>query len=254
MVGDLGDHVLELGRLAAHRAGHGHVADRAVADLRLEDLLAVAGLEPLRLGQQHPVALEHAAVVGEVDRRQLELLALDVVPDVELRPAREREDAHVLAGADAAVVEVPDLRAAGRAGPTGRTRRGTRTRAPSRGRAPRRGGRRRTRRRSGRSSIASSSTAVCRRLRDGPSSFTRPASIASCTEATISCSPISSIRRSRNSITSGKLWPVSTCRTGNGNAPGRNALIASWSRTSESLPPENSSTGRSSSAATSRMT
>ena len=93
----------------AHRAGDGHVADRAVADARLGDLLAVARLEPLRLGEQHPVALEHPAVVGEVDRRQLELLALDVVPDVELGPAREREDAHVLAAADAAVVEVPDL-------------------------------------------------------------------------------------------------------------------------------------------------
>ena len=105
------------------------------------------------------------------------------------------------------------------------------------------------------SSIASSSVVVCRRLRDarGPvSSTTRPLSIDSCTEATIRRSPSSATRRSRNSITSGKLWPVSTCMTGNGNLPGRNAFSARRSSTIESLPPEKSSTGRSSSAATSR--
>ena len=54
-------------------------------------------------------------------------------------------------------------------------------------------------------------------------------------------------------ITSSKLWPVSTCITGNGRRPGRNAFSARCSITIESLPPENSSTGRSNSAATSRM-
>ena len=105
------------------------------------------------------------------------------------------------------------------------------------------------------SSIASSSVVVCSRLREarGPvSSTTRPLSIDSCTDATISRSSSSRTRRSRNSITSGKLCPVSTCMTGNGNLPGRNAFSASRSRTIESLPPEKSSTGRSSSAATSR--
>src|SRR3954452_20284923 len=41
--------------------------------------------------------------------------------------------------------------------------------------------------------------------------------------------------------------------TGNGTRPGANAFTASASNTIESLPPENSSTGFSSSAATSRM-
>ena len=106
------------------------------------------------------------------------------------------------------------------------------------------------------SAIASSSVTVCSRLREarGPvSSTTRPLRIESSTEATIRRSPSSSTRRSRNSITSGKLWPVSTCMTGNGNFAGRNAFSASRSSTIESLPPENSSTGRSNSAATSRM-
>ena len=107
------------------------------------------------------------------------------------------------------------------------------------------------------SAIASSSVVVCRRLRDarGPvSSTTRPASIESCTLATIRRSPSSATRRSRNSMTSGKLWPVSTCMSGNGKRAGRKAFSARRSSTIESLPPLNSSTGRSSSAATSRMT
>ena len=37
------------------------------------------------------------------------LLAADVVPDVELGPVGEREDPHVLAAVDAAVVEAPQL-------------------------------------------------------------------------------------------------------------------------------------------------
>ncbi len=107
------------------------------------------------------------------------------------------------------------------------------------------------------SAIASSSVTVCSWLRDarGPvSSTTRPLSIESCTLATISRSPSSATRRSRNSITSGKLCPVSTCISGNGNGAGRNAFSARRSSTIESLPPLNSSTGRSNSAATSRIT
>src|SRR4051794_34807411 len=107
------------------------------------------------------------------------------------------------------------------------------------------------------SAIASSSVTVCSRLREarGPvSSVTRPASIDACTLATSSCRPPSATSRSRNASTSGKLWPVSTCSSGNGTRPGANAFWASRTSTIESLPPENSSAGRSRSAATSRST
>src|SRR5439155_21059317 len=57
----------------------------------------------------HPVEAEHLALVREVDRRHFELLVVDVLPDVQLGPVREREDAHVLALADAPVVDVPEL-------------------------------------------------------------------------------------------------------------------------------------------------
>ncbi len=53
-------------------------------------------------------------------------------------------------------------------------------------------------------------------------------------------------------MTSSKFWPVSTCMTGNGTRAGQNALTARCSITTESLPPENSSPGRSIVAATSR--
>ena len=104
--------------------------------------------------------------------------------------------------------------------------------------------------------MASSRVTVCSRLRLAQrpvSSATRPASIDSWTEATTSRTPVSATRRSRYSITSGKLCPVSTCMTGKGILAGENARSASASMTIESLPPENSSTGRSNSAATSRM-
>ena len=44
-------------------------------------------------------------------------------------------------------------------------------------------------------------------------------------------------------MTSAKLWPVSTCSTGNGSGDGRNAFSANRSSTIESLPAENSRTG-----------
>ncbi len=104
--------------------------------------------------------------------------------------------------------------------------------------------------------MASSRVIVCNRLRDAsgpPTSVARPLSIDSWTLATMSRSPSSATRRSRNSNASGKLCPVSMCMTGNGNLAGRNAFSASRRSTNESLPPLKRRTGCSSSAATSRM-
>src|SRR5579884_561386 len=94
-------------RLDASRAGH--VADRAEADGGDERILALHALDVRRGRIEHPVAAEDLPLVREIDRRQLELLPRDVLPDVELGPVRDREDAHVLALADSRVVEVPQL-------------------------------------------------------------------------------------------------------------------------------------------------
>src|SRR5829696_9192146 len=61
--GDLGDDVLERGGARAHGARAGHVADRAVADPLGERLLAVHALDEVADRVEHPVALEHLALV-----------------------------------------------------------------------------------------------------------------------------------------------------------------------------------------------
>ena len=124
-----------------------------------------------------------------------------------------------------AVVEVPQLRPLPARIPLAEVVAQLTARAPSRASAPRRGGRRRTARRSRSLAIVSSSTGVCRRLRDSPVSRTRPSSIASCTEATTSRQPTSATRRSRNASTSGKSWPVATCSSGNGQRRRRERLL-----------------------------
>ena len=56
-----------------------------------------------------PVAVDDRPLGGEVERHDRDLLAVDVEPDVELGPVREREDADRLALAVARVVEPPEL-------------------------------------------------------------------------------------------------------------------------------------------------
>src|SRR5690606_29458818 len=86
--GDLGDDLLGRRRRRLDAPGAGGVADGAEPDEGREGLLAVAqgGVGVDR--QQHAVAAEDLAAVGEVDRRQLDPLLEDVLPDVELGPVR----------------------------------------------------------------------------------------------------------------------------------------------------------------------
>ena len=60
-------------------------------------------------GKPHAVALHNGPLVGEIDPRDLEVLRRDVPPDVELGPVADGEDPHVLALADPAVVQAPEL-------------------------------------------------------------------------------------------------------------------------------------------------
>src|SRR4051812_37334395 len=107
--GDLGDYLVERRRVADYTAGTRHAPDPAEPHCRLERRLLGVAVDALGNGVDHPVAPEHLALVSEVDRRQLEVLARDVLPHVELRPVRDREHANVLAPPDARVVEVPQL-------------------------------------------------------------------------------------------------------------------------------------------------
>ncbi len=45
----------------------------------------------------------------EIDRGEFELFAFDVLPDVEFRPVRDRENADVFALETAGVIEIPQL-------------------------------------------------------------------------------------------------------------------------------------------------
>jgi hypothetical protein len=47
--------------------------------------------------------------VTEVDGGNLEILALDVFPDIHLGPVGEGEDTHVFARVEAPVIKIPDL-------------------------------------------------------------------------------------------------------------------------------------------------
>src|SRR3954469_21125042 len=95
--------------VAHDAAGAGHVADGAEADGSCERRLVREPLDEIGDGVEHPVAPEHLALVREVDHRQLEPLARDVLPHVELGPVRDREHTDVLALPDPRVVEIPEL-------------------------------------------------------------------------------------------------------------------------------------------------
>ena len=60
-------------------------------------------------GEQRAAAVEHLALVGEVEVWDVDVLQRDVLPDVHLRPVGEREHPERLADVLVAVVEVPEL-------------------------------------------------------------------------------------------------------------------------------------------------
>ena len=126
-------------------------------------------------------------------------------------------------GCDAAVVQVPQLGPLVLRDPTGRTRRGTRRRAPWRGPSPRRGAPRRTRRR----------TDAARWRRAAPglrAGCAEPSGSSGSTTAALD----RVLHRRDDQLHAqlvdamvaevehlGKLWPVSTCSSGNGTRPAR---------------------------------
>src|SRR5579862_9877585 len=111
--GDLGDHLVDRRRLRDDAAGTGHVADGPEANEGRERDLTGVALDVGADRVEHSVAPEDVAPVREVDRREFEPLARDVLPDVELGPVRDRKHADVLTLADARVEEVPELRTLG---------------------------------------------------------------------------------------------------------------------------------------------
>ena len=182
----------------AHCTGAGRITDGTEAHRLLAQLLGTLGPHPLTQSQEHAVALDHLAFVRVVDGRKFDPLAPDVLPDVELRPVRQRERAEVLARAHRALVELPQLWSLGLGIPLPERIAKERTRSlalalSSSRRAPPKAASKPC------ALIASSSVVVCSRLRDaiGPGSATRPWSMESCTLATRRRAPSASTCASR---------------------------------------------------------
>ena len=57
------------------------------------------------------ITLHGRALRREIERHDLDALALDVGPDIELGPVGQREDPQALTGREMAVVQVPEFRA-----------------------------------------------------------------------------------------------------------------------------------------------
>ena len=98
--------------VALDRAGQRVAAERAEAHRFASRLLAGAQRHALVVDHdQRAVALDDRPLGGEVERHDRDVLEVDVLPDVELGPVRQREHADALALVLARVVEAPQLRA-----------------------------------------------------------------------------------------------------------------------------------------------
>src|SRR6267378_5105843 len=105
-----GDDLGGRGRHGFHGAGAADVAYGAEAHRQFFHCLAATRRSDLRHRNEQTVAAHYRTAMRVIDRRDGELFALDILPDVELGPVADGEDAHVLALRHAGVVEIPQLR------------------------------------------------------------------------------------------------------------------------------------------------
>ena len=73
-------------------------------------LTRIQGQEVVVEHDHHAIAPHDRPLGGKVERHDRNLLEVDVLPDVELRPVGEREDADAFVFANLRVVEAPELR------------------------------------------------------------------------------------------------------------------------------------------------
>ncbi len=105
----LGEDRLDGGGRRLDGGGARGVTDGAEPNGGFERLFALGHRHVPVDGHQHPVAAEHLALMGEVQRRQLDPAFGDEPPHVELGPIGQREHAQVLTSAVARVVEAPQF-------------------------------------------------------------------------------------------------------------------------------------------------
>src|SRR6266480_2235212 len=73
------------------------------------DRIAPVHDERLFLDDERGTADDHLAFLREVERDDRNVLEVDVLPDIDLGPVREREHADALAGTQLAVEQAPEL-------------------------------------------------------------------------------------------------------------------------------------------------
>ena len=95
----------------AHGPGTGRAPERAhAAHHKLGAFARQERHERLLEHDERVAADDDLAFLGEIQGHDRNVFHLDVLPDVELRPVRQREDADAFAGADAAVEQRPQFR------------------------------------------------------------------------------------------------------------------------------------------------
>ena len=92
-----------------NRRGAGDVADGAKAHADLFDLFIGAGGRQFGNGHQRPLTAHHGAGMGEINARQGEVFALDVLPHIQFCPVGNGEGADVFAFVHAGVIQIPQF-------------------------------------------------------------------------------------------------------------------------------------------------
>ena len=94
----------------ANRAGQRIAAERAKAHAHHPRRLAGRQRQAIVIDHdQHAVALDHRALLGEIERHDRDIFGPDVFPDVELGPIGQRKHPHRFAGLDAGIEQPPEL-------------------------------------------------------------------------------------------------------------------------------------------------
>src|SRR3546814_1116660 len=97
-------------RLTLDRAGQRIATRRAEADRARQRLFAGGEPEAIVIDHQdQPVAFHRRARRREIERHDLDLLELDILPDVEFGPVRQRKDADALALRLARIIQPPQF-------------------------------------------------------------------------------------------------------------------------------------------------
>jgi Na+-driven multidrug efflux pump len=85
---NLSDHLFERLSIRSKSTGNCHVTNSSKSNRLSENFFTVLRLQKFRVGHQHAVSLKYFTFVGEINRRELDVLFEYVLPNIELSPVR----------------------------------------------------------------------------------------------------------------------------------------------------------------------